>query len=81
MGGLHLGLLGDLGDESLGGVLGVVGVPVVNALLPHVVAQVPPVRNQPRDGDPHMVVHLEHLLLVRRQVVGALLEGSQHLHN
>lgn len=76
---LDLRLLGNLGYQSLSGMMAVVSVPVVEALGSHELAQVASVSSQTSDGNAHVIVDVEDLLLMISEVVGALLERDQHL--
>mmetsp|Transcript_31559 Transcript_31559/g.79823 ORF Transcript_31559/g.79823 Transcript_31559/m.79823 type:complete len:301 (+) Transcript_31559:309-1211(+) len=74
----HLRLVRDLPHEAADGQRGLVHKAVVDALVAHVARQDAPVRGQPRDGDAHVVVHLEDLLLVAGQLARRALERGQH---
>lgn len=71
---LDRGLLRNLAHQSLRWVMAVMGVPVVQALAAHELAEVASVCSQAGDSDAHVVVNVEHLLLVACQVMRALLQ-------
>ena len=81
MEGLDLCLLSDLANQALGGMVGVMSVPVVEALTAHVLAQVARICCEASDGDAHVVIDVKDLLLVRGQVVGALLQRDEDLND
>jgi hypothetical protein len=70
---LDLTLLGNLVDESLCWVLTVVSVPVVQTFLSHKLTEVPRISSKTSNGDAHMIIDIEHLLLMDCEVVGTLL--------
>ncbi|VEU38378.1 unnamed protein product [Pseudo-nitzschia multistriata] len=75
--GRPLVLVGQVAHDHGGRDGGPVDVLVVEALVPHVLGQGPGVRRQPRDSHADVVVDLEELLLVARQLAHRPLEGPQ----
>ena len=77
--GLDLRLLGDLADQSLSGMMAVMSVPVVEALASHELAEETSISGEASNGDTHVIIDIEHLLLVACQVMRALLERDENL--
>lgn len=67
----------DCCDQARDRELDVVGILVVHALRLHEPAQRPRVCGQSRDGDAHMIVNLERLFVVRRQLRRRSLRHTQ----
>ena len=76
--GVDLGLVGDLPDEPANGERAVVDKGVVEALSPHVLAEDSGVGGEARDGNAHVGVDLEDLLLEGRQLGGVPLDDCHH---
>ena len=51
---------------------------MAQALIAHVLAQDAAVWNDARDGDPHVVIDLEHLLVGAGELVLGFVERRQH---
>jgi len=76
---LNLTLFGNFDDETLGRMLTLMGVPVVEALIAHKFAQETSIGSHTGDHDTHVAVDVKHFLLVRRQVMNAFLQTDDHL--
>ena len=68
-------LVSDIGDQALRLDRRPVDVTVVQRLAAHVAAQGASIRRQAREGDAHVVIDAENLLLVRRQLAGGAGRG------
>lgn len=62
----HLGLIGELDDQSAYGEGRLIDEVVIDALGPEISGKDAAVGGEPRDGDPDVVVDLEDLPLVGR---------------
>lgn len=76
---LDLRLLGNFGNETLSGVMTVMSVPVVEAFRAHELAEVASVSGQTSDGNTHVIINVEDLLLMAGEVMRALLKGNENL--
>ena len=76
---LHLGLGCNFGNESLSWVLTAVSVPVVKALGAHVSAEKASVSCHAGDHNAHMLVNLEHFLLMDCELMRSFLQSTKHL--
>lgn len=81
MAGLNSALPCNLCNESLSGMMAVVSVPVIEALASHELAQISSVSSQSSDSNAHVIINVEHLLLVRGEVVRGLLERNKDLND
>ena len=72
--GLDLRLFGDLGNQSLSGVMRVMSVPIVQAFSSHKLAEISGISSETSDGDAHMIIDVEDLLLMTSEVMRALLQ-------
>lgn len=76
----HLSLIGELNNESADWKRRFVGVVVVDALGSHVAGENSAVGGETSNGDADVVIDLEDLLLVRRELgIGLVYTGQYHM--
>mmetsp|Transcript_9776 Transcript_9776/g.13241 ORF Transcript_9776/g.13241 Transcript_9776/m.13241 type:complete len:228 (-) Transcript_9776:12-695(-) len=75
---LHLTLLGNLTDKSLSRLIGLMGIRVINALITHELAKETSISSHTRDGDTHVLIDLENLLLMECQIVLTLFQTDKY---
>ena len=76
---LDLALAGNFDDKTLAGVAGAVRILVVHALIAHKFGQEARICCHSADGDSHVLIDLEHFLLVGSQIMWRLLQAHDHL--
>lgn len=77
--GLDLGLLCDFVDESLGGMMAVMSVPVIEAFGTHVFAKMASIGSESSNSDTHVIINVEDLFLMAGQIMRRLLERDENL--
>lgn len=76
-----LGFSGYLVDQSLSWMVAIMCVPIVQALVSHVLAEIASISSQSSNGNAHMIINIKYLLLVTGKVMWTLLQRDEDLNS